>query len=471
MMQLKTKNLKFMNKYLLIILFFSSNFYAQEELAMAENSPTVKKVKVDGVTAVVGDYIILESDIDKALIELKNQGVATENITRCNLLGKLLEDKLYTHHAIQDSIVITDAEVYGTVDQQINYFAQQFGGDVKKMLAFYKKKNEAAFRKELYEINKAGKLASKMQKKIVEAVEITPEETYDFFNSIAKKDRPVFGAELKLSQIVIKPKVAQEEKDKVIDKLNKFRADIVDNGASFATKAVLYSQDPGSRSKGGKYTLNKKRPRMVKEFREVAFSLEEGEVSQPIESDFGFHLITVDKIRGQELDVRHILLIPETTKASLEEAKERLTLIRKRIKDKELSFEAAAMEFSEEEETKNDGGKLINPETLDYSFELTKMDPTLYTQVSGLKEAEVSVVTEDEDRRGNKSYKIYMVTDRLDEHTADYSTDYLKIKDLALKEKQIEAIENWQNDKIDDTYIKISEFYKDCDFSSNWLKK
>lgn len=459
-----------MNKYVVLIFMLVMSLSFGQDMADASQDNGDKKVKVDGVTAVVGDFIILESDIDKALLELENQGVSTASITRCNLLGKLLEDKLYTHHAIQDSLIVTDAEVNSTVDQQIAYFLQQFDGDTEKMEKFYGK-NTRAIRKELIEINRNGKLASKMQKQIVEKVEITPEETYQFFKEIPEEDRPTFGAEIKLAHIVVKPVVAQIEKEKVIQKLKEYRSDIVDNGASFATKAVLYSKDPGSRSKGGKYTLDKKRPRMVKEFRDVAFSLEEGEVSQPFESDFGFHIVKVDKIRGQQRDVRHILLIPETTQAALDEAKEKAELIRKRIEDKELTFAEAAQEFSDEDETKNDGGQLINPETLDYSFELTKMDPSLYVKVSELKEGEVSLVYEEEDRRQQKSYEIFMVTNRLEEHVADYSTDYLKIKDLALKEKQIEAVAKWQNEKIIDTYIKITGEYKDCDFSSNWLKK
>ena len=242
-------------------------------------------------------------------------------------------------------------------------------------------------------------------------------------------------------------------------------------GLSFASKAILYSQDPGSRSTGGKYTLHRKRPRMVKEFRDVAFGLEEGEISKPFKSDFGWHILTVDKIRGQQVDVRHILLTPKVDPAQLNDSKKVLDTIRKRILEDEITFSDAAFNFSSEKETRNSGGVLLNPVTGDTRFELTKMDPTLYNQVSKLKEGEISLPLLDEDRSGLKKYKIIKITNRFDEHVADYSQDYTRIKELALKDKQLKAIEKWTQEKIEDTYVSISKDYRACEFTNNWSKK
>jgi peptidyl-prolyl cis-trans isomerase SurA len=309
-MQYRIKNFKFITKSLVIFLAATLSLHAQEN-----------KKKIDGVVAVVGEYVVLDSDVDKMYIELESQGVSTDNFSRCNLMGKLLEDKLYAHNAIQDSITVSNDEVESAVNQQIEYMKSQVKGDIDKVLKFYKKDDEIAFRKELFDLVKTNKLSGLMTRKIVENVEVSPEEVYTFFNEIPEKDRPTFGAELKVSQIIIKPKTPQVEIDKVIDKLKQFKADVLDNGASFASKAVLYSKDEGSRPTGGKYTVNRKKPRFVKEFREAAFSLEEGEISEPFKSEHGYHILMVDQIRGQEVDVRHILLMPEVSNVNLEDAK------------------------------------------------------------------------------------------------------------------------------------------------------
>ena len=449
-----------------ILLFFNLSF------SQADNSSDTiqNKIKIDGVSAVVGEYVILESDVDKTLIDLQSQGVSTQSITRCSLLGKLMEDKLYAHHAEQDSLEVDNNQIYSYVDRTIEYFVDQLGS-LDKVIEFYKKKDEKSFRTELFEINKLNQLSEKMQSKIVEEIEITPDEVRQFFNSIPKYERPVFGAELELAQIVINPEVSFKDEQKVIDRLETIKNDIVVNGSSFATKAILYSQDPGSRSTGGKYTLNRNRPQMVKEFRDAAYRLREGEVSDPFKTPNGWHIIKVDKIRGQEVDVRHILLIPEVTSDALVEAKRTIDLIRKRIIDKELTFEEAAKSLSDEEETKNNGGVLINPTTGDTRFELTKMDPVLYSQAQKLKDNEISNPLLEEDRRGIKKYKIIKVSNRFDEHIADYSQDYIKIKELALKEKQLNKIQSWMVEKIDETYININKDNKDCNFTNKWVTK
>jgi peptidyl-prolyl cis-trans isomerase SurA len=441
----------------------------KEVVEVEKEADPAQRIKIDGVAAVVGDFVVLDSDIDKQFLDLEASGVSTKDITRCQLFGKLLEDKLYMHHAIQDSIEVNDVEIRSNVDQQINAFAQQIGS-MDKLLDYYKKESEQELRDDMFELNKNSRMANMMQQKIIEEIEVTPEEVRQFFNNIPKDELPVFGTELKVAQIVVIPKTTEAEKQKVIDRLNEFKADIIENGASFTTKAVLYTDDIPSRRNGGKYTLNRKRPQMVKEFRDVAFSLQEGEISDPFETEFGYHIILLEKIRGQEYDIRHILLRPKLTQESINEAREKIEKTRQRIVDGEISFADAALEVSDEKETKFDGGLLINPETQDYLFPLTKMDPELYSQIQDLKDNEVSLVLKDADRINTEKFKILTVTDRTDEHEADFAKDYLKIKELTLREKQLKAIEKWQEEKIMDTYIKLNGVHRDCDFNSNWLK-
>lgn len=454
-------NLKFTLS--LSILFSATIAFAQTPAS------SQKRVKLDGVVSVVGDYVILDSDIDKTIADMESQGIPTKGVSRCELLGKLMEDKLYAHHATQDSLEISDAEVYSYVDQSIEYFTEQLGS-LEKVLEFYNKKDELSFREELYQINKVQKLSQMMQSDIVESIEITPEEVREFYAAIPTSDLPTFGTEVEIAQIVVEPQISEEEKKRIIDQLNGFKNDVEEKGHSFASKAILYSQDPGSRASGGKYTLQRKRPRMVKEFRDVAFSLQEGEVSNPFKTEFGWHILTVDRIRGQQVDIRHILLTPKTDGSKLSDAKKVLDTLRKRIIDKEIDFAAAAFNFSSEKETKNNGGKLVNPVTGDARFELTKMDPQLYSQIKNLEEGEISLPLLEADRSGSQKYKILQIVKRYEEHQADYSKDYSKIKELALKDKQLRTIKKWMKEKIEDTYVSVNRDFRSCDFSNNWLK-
>jgi peptidyl-prolyl cis-trans isomerase SurA len=483
-MQLKTNNLNYLTKgkfFLNVLVMFSVSIVSAQEIIEEKEEgkaaetqeiiDTSKRFKIDGVAAVVGDYVVLESDIQRQFDQLQQAGVSASDMpTKCEMFGKLLEDKLYMHHSVQDSIVVNDAEIRSRIDQQINAFAQQIGS-MEALVAYYKKNTEQELRDELYEVNKSGQMIKMMQDKITADIEVTPEEVRQFFKSIPEDERPIFGTELRVAQIVVIPETTETEKQKVIDRLNEFRRDVIDNGASFTTKAVLYSDDTASKKNGGRYTLNRNRPQMVKEFRDVAFSLEEGEVSEPFETEFGYHIIYLDKIRGQEYDVQHILLRPKVNDAEIKAAREKLENARQRIIDGDITFAEAALEVSDQVETKYDGGQLRNPETQDYSFELTKMDTELYTQLQDLKDGDVSVIYQDEDRENPIMFKILTVTERKEEHKAEFAKDYLKIKDLALREKQLKAIGKWQDAKIMETFISIANEQKSCDFNGNWLKK
>jgi peptidyl-prolyl cis-trans isomerase SurA len=476
MMPLKMINMKSISNRIALFLTFAimaTGVAGAQEIIPEAKKDSVKpampqgKVKVDGVVAVVGDYVVLDSDIDMMFTELRAQGIPTSEFSRCELLGKLMEDKLYAHQAIQDSIVVTDAEVNESMNKRIDYFVEQLGSP-NQMLTYFRKKDMETFKAELFDLIKNQMLTEQMQKKIIDGVEITPEEVRTFFAKFPKEELPVFGAEMEVAQIVVKPVIAQEERQKVIDRLREIKKEVME-GASFTSKAVLYSEDPGTRSSGGFLKMNRKSP-LVKEFKEAAFSTEEGQISEPFETEYGYHIIFVEKVRGQELDVRHILISPKVTTEALKAAEEKIKKIRERIVSGEISFADAARAESEDKDTRNSGGLLVNPKTFTNRFELTKMDPQLYSQVEELKDNEVSPPIQDKDQRGAIIYKLLTVTNRYDEHVADYAKDYTKIKELALKEKQIREIAKWSEEKIKDTYVKVGGAYRECDFANDWVK-
>lgn len=438
-------------------------------LAVTTLQAQPKKQKIDGVAAVVGDYVVLDSDIDLMLIELRANGVSSQDVSRCELLGKLLEDRLYAHHAVQDSLVVTDEEVRGFMDEQLGVMVEQLGS-MDKVVKYYNKKNVDDFKNYFFDIIKMNKLVQAMNKKIVDDIEITPEEVKSFFNKIPKDEIPTIGSEVEIAQIVIKPIVSEEEKQKVIKKLKEIKQDVLENDASFTTRAVLYTEDRASAPNGGYYKINKK-TQFVKEFKDVAFSLAEGEISEPFETIYGYHIIKVEKILGQEIELRHILMSPKVSDESLAEARTRMENVKAKILSKELTFAQAAKTLSEDKATKNNGGIILNPRTLEPKFELTKMDPALYNEISELNVNEISRVILDEQPGEGKYFKIITVNEKTEEHTADFSKDFLKIKEIALKDKQISAIAKWTKEKIIQTYIKINGEHRDCDFASDWLKK
>jgi peptidyl-prolyl cis-trans isomerase SurA len=460
-MQSKIKNMRFINNKLksalLLLLIATFSIQAQP-----------KKQKVDGVAAVVGDFVVLDSDIDLLFIEYKRSTSSTD-ITRCELLGKLLEDKMFAHHAIQDSIPVSEDEIRGFMNEQIGVMLDQFG-TMDKVVKAYNKKSEEDFRDFFYEIVRNNKLTKAMQDKIVGDVEITPDEVRTYFNQIPKEERPMIGTEVEIAQLVIKPRASEEEKQKVIDKLKQIKKDVLENGMSFKTRAVLYTEDKASSPNGGYYKINRKTG-FVKEFKDVAFSLEEGEISEPFETVYGYHIIYLEKILGQEVELRHILMSPKVSPEALAEAKKKIEDIKAKIESKELTFSEAAKQFSDQKETRNSGGILMNPKTFEPSFELTKMDPSLYNIVSSLKEGEISRVILDEEQGEGQFYKIISVNEKREEHVADFAKDFLKIKEVALKDKQIKTIEDWTNEKLEKTFVKINGEYRDCDFVIDWLKK
>lgn len=444
-----------------------------EVRATMKKMDSVKKtgyrILVDGVSGVVGDYVILKSDVAIAKEDLK-RSQSMMDIPQCDLIKSMLREKMFAHHAIQDSIIVSDGEIYGRVDQTVEYFLSQVKGDEKRLLELYKKNSMEDLRTELYNINRDQLLSARMQERLTEGLEITPEEVREFFYSLPEDERPLFNTEVELAQIIINAVPTDEAEKEVVDKLNEFRTDILENGASFAAKAVLYSEDPGSSNNGGMYSL-KRTDAFVKPFKDAAFSLQEGEVSEPFKSEFGWHILTVDKIRGQVRDVRHILLVPFVSTAQMNAAKEKLSKVRDSVLYGDLTFDEAARKYSDEKETAKNGGKLIDPRTGESRLELTRMAEQVTSQVQFLEKGDISSVVEEKDRTGKViGYKIVYMVDKINDHQADYSLDYLKIKDIALNNKRAEVIEEWQKEKLKDTYIKIGEDFQGCESLLDWTR-
>ena len=462
MMQLKITNLKFLSeiKYFipLIAVLTFTNISAQQH-----------KQKVDGVAVVVGNNVVLDSDIDVYRKELESQSDNKINVTDCQMLEQVMKRKLLAHFAVVDSIEISDDEINSSVNRKINSFKQQLGTE-KKVAEFYGFNNIEDFKKEFFNVEKESAMISKMQQKITKKVNVTPEEVRNYFKSLQKKGNlPNFGAEIVLEQIVLKVQPSKKAVADVIKRLKEYKKE-VENGASFRMKAILYSDDPAvTTPQGDEYTINRQSS-FVKEFKEAAFSLNEGEISEPFKSEFGYHILQLVKIKGKDRVVRHILLQPEIDEKSLEKAKDSLKKIRDDIILKKITFENAAFKYSNDKATKNNYGLLINPMTSDSKFDLTRMDPTLYSRVSNLSAGEMTPVYYDESRSGEKMYKIILMKSKTPAHKADLVKDYEKIQNLALQKKKQEAIDKWVRKNIVDTYIKINGNYKKCKFDFNWKK-
>jgi peptidyl-prolyl cis-trans isomerase SurA len=427
-----------------------------------------KRQKVDGIAAIVGNEIVLDSEVKQLKQQLQQQGLKNQDFNDCDILETLMQDKILLLEAKKDTtITVTDAEIENTVDQQLEYMKAQLGS-LEKVLEFYNKKTLNELKNELEKVNKEKKLSQLMRNKVIKDVDINPEEVKNYFDKIPKDKIPEIGTKMEIYQIIIKPKPSKESEEAVINRLKEIKKQ-VENGSSFRAQAILYSEDPGSRNNGGKYVLKRNSP-FVQEFKDIAFSLDEGQVSEPFKTEFGWHILFVEEIKGQERVVRHILLKPEIGFLEQRAAEKKLDTIRKRILDKELTFEEAAKEFSEDEETKKLGGKIVNPQTGESMLEVTMLDPALHQIVQNMKEGEITPVMEEEDRTGGKIYKIIMIKKRVDAHPMDFNKDYEKIKEMALEQKKEKILVDWINDKVKNNYIKVNPPYISCKFKSKWIK-
>ena len=386
------------------------------------------------------------------------------------MLEQLMLQKLLAHHAVVDSITVSDAEVNAQVERNIQFFSQEYGG-VNKVVEAYGFNDIDDLKKELFKIEKENSLIQREQRSITEGIDVTPEEVRIYYNGLKDKgELPEFPAEIQLAQLVMYAQPSADEKVRVMSKLRQIKKEIQE-GSSIRMKAIINSDDPSVTQNGGNLGVITKETPFVKEFKEVAFSLDVGQISEPFETMFGYHIVQLNAIKGNGRDVSHILIQPEIPQTKLNETKEKVEKLKNEIAKGEITFEEAVAQFSEDKDTKNNGGLLVNEYTGESNFDLTRMDPALYGRVNALKKGEMTDVFYDETRGGEKMYKVIIMKERTDTHIADLVEDYVKVQNLALQKKKQEAIAQWSKDKIGDTYIKISNDFQKCSFKKNWKKE
>lgn len=438
-------------------------------LAISSSASFSQKVKIDGVAVVIGKNIVLNSDIDKFKLEIENRSEGKITISDCEMLEELMQQKLLSHHAIVDSITVSDAEISENVERNIKYFTSQYGS-IEKTINAYGFNNLEDLKSEIYEVEKENLLIQRERAKITEKIDVTPEEVRLFYVGLQKKgELPEIPAEIELAQIVVKAIPSKEEDERIVAKLNEIKKEI-EEGASFKIKAIINSDDPGVTSNGGRYEITKDSP-FIKEFKEMVFSLDIGQVSKPFKSDFGYHIMQLHEIRGNTRVASHILMQPNVPDQLINDTKAKAEDIKNDIIANKITFEEAVKKYSQDDQTKNDGGLILNPYTGESKFDLTRMDPDLYGRVAELKKGEITYVFFDQDQSGMKMFKFILMRERTDTHIADLVKDYVKIQELALTTKKEETVSKWSKEKIKDTYIKLSEIHNKCTFEKNWKKE
>lgn len=420
---------------------------------------------IDGIAAVVGDEIILESDIEDQANYAKQQGTNVDN--KCDFMESILNNKLLIYEAKKDTLIENrSAAIKDMAAGKYNQILAQFP-DEKAMLAAYKFRTSYEMKNAIEKIDSDNYYGQQKYARITEKADVTPNEVTDFYNQF-KYQLPNVKDEVSLSKISVYPKLSEAHRKEIIDKLNKIKQDIK-NGDSFENLARIYSEDEGSAAVGGLYkSINM--GQMVKPFEAAALNLQEGEISDPVESEFGYHLIQLVKRNGKKYDARHILIKNTPNASEIAATKKELDSIRTLILEKKMTFKDAAYKYSDDKTTKFSAGVMTNNQDGSDKLEKLGLDPTISYQIAGLKKGDITEPFEQEDQQKRKMINMVQVNDIIDAHQLELANDYERIKDMALNKKKNEIVEKWVNNKIPSIFISLDNKYKDCKFHSNWLK-
>ena len=434
-------------------------------LAWAQpNQP--KKIIADKIVAVVGDKVILKSDIDNAIIDMQRQNVEVPANVRCITLEQAMGIKALVLQAEKDSLPVTDEEIETDIDNQIRFYIGQYGS--KDELERVAGKTVYQLKEDFKDGFRDRKLAQAMRNKIVEDVKITPNEVKVYFDKIPKDSLFLYESELEISQIVMYPKASRDAEEYCIERLKDYKQQIESGKRDFKTLAMMYTEDPGSKETGGLYDVNRNSKELDPTWLSKAFMLKEGQISNPFKTKFGYHIIQLISRAGDDASVRHILLIPQVTSIEMREGYSKLDSIRAKLIVGTMKFGEAVSKFSDDDNSKFNAGQISGKDGSTF-LTIDQLDKDLVVMLKDLKVGEYSQPKEYVDERGKKGIRIVYLKTRTQPHRENLKDDYNRVAQRALEDKKNEAIDGWFNKKIPSYFIRIDEEYRNCEEMKKWV--
>lgn len=428
---------------------------------------SAQQAVIDKVVGTVGGELVLLSEVEEQLSLMEAQNGKMPEGTRCNIVDGIMTSKLLLNQAKLDSVEVADEEVESQLNARIDRILSYMNNDVSQFEAYYGQ-SVSAIRDQFREDLRNQILTDRMRGQIMRDVKVTPSEVKDFFYNIPKDSLPYFNSEVEIGEIVYKPKVNAGERQKALDKLTALRVRVVEGGEDFGAIASKFSDDFGSARLSGDLGWTK-RGQFVPEFEAVAYNMEQGEISEIVETEFGFHVIQTLERRGNSIHVRHILVKPQITDADLELAKAHLDSVRMLIETDSITFSRAVKEYSDENtQSYNNDGRMVNPTTGNTFFETGDLDPDIYFTIDTMDVGKISQPFKFADPRGEALFRIVKLQSRTAPHKASLELDYSKIQQAAIEAKKNEFITTWVIDKIRNTYVSIDTQYSGCKILDKW---
>jgi peptidyl-prolyl cis-trans isomerase SurA len=436
--------------------------------------PPQKRMVADKIAAIVGDKIVLRSDVEGEMVNLQRNtpdNTVPPNAS-CMIMEQIIAQKVMVMQAERDSLPVSDADVDGQIENRIRYFEELYGTreKMKEVTGYSIYQLRERFRQPI----KEGLLAKAMQEKITSTVKVTPSEVKKYFDGIPKDSLHFYESELEIGQLILIPKATREMEQYAISRLTDFKKQVQDKTNDFGRLAILYSEDPGAKDNKGVYILNRNDKQWDADFLAAAFRLKENEISNPIKSQFGYHLIQCIKRQGDNVTVQHILLKPNITRSDISQAMAKLDTIRANIISSKYTFAEAVTKYSDAPMAKFDGGMLqskVNGGTLITIDQLD--DPSerdIVLMLDSLKPGGISKPVQYTDERGNLGCRLVYLKTRTQPHRENMTDDYARIQQRTLQIKQEEARDKWLKEKIPTYYIHVDDEFKQCNHISKWME-